>query len=80
MLTTKQQLLSAIDHAPIEDLESTLTFLNDRLNLRQSTDYPVQAVSILRQLAQANASTGIEDPVIWQKQMRSDRPLPERDS
>jgi hypothetical protein len=79
MLTIKQQLLSAIDHAPIEDLESTLTFLNSRLNLRQpKPDYPTRAVSVLRQLAQTNTVAGIEDPIAWQTEIRTDRPLPGR--
>jgi hypothetical protein len=80
MLTIKQRLLEAIDHASVEDLESTLTFLEDRLNLRQpASDYSTRAVSILQQLAQAKACAAIEDPIAWQQEMRSDRSLIGRD-
>jgi hypothetical protein len=80
MLTIKQQLLEAIDRAPIADLESTLTFLENRLALPQpDSNYPARAVSILKQLAQVNACATIEDPIAWQKEIRIDRPLPGRD-
>jgi hypothetical protein len=80
MLTIKQRLLEAIDHATIEDLESTLIFLESRLNWKQpASDYPTQAVSILQQLAQANACAEIADPIAWQQEVRSDRHLPGRD-
>jgi hypothetical protein len=81
MLTIKQRLLAAIDNAPIADLESTLTFLETRLNTKPpaTTDYSHRAVSILQQMAQANACTTIDDPIAWQNEMRIDRPLPGRD-
>ena len=80
MLTIKQRLLQAIELAPLEDLESTLTFLESRLNLQPPvSNYPAQAVSILQQLAQANAAAAITDPIVWQQATRSDRPLPGRD-
>jgi hypothetical protein len=80
MLTIKQRLLEAIDRAPIEELENTLAFLENRLTLQSSaTHNSTQAVSILNQLAQINACATIEDPIAWQKAIRSDRPLPGRD-
>jgi hypothetical protein len=80
MLTIKQRLLEAIDSAPIGDLESTLTFLETRLSAKPpAADYPRRAVSILQQLAQANACATIDDPVAWQQETRADRPLPGRD-
>ncbi len=80
MLTIKQRLLEAIDRAPTEHLESTLTFLENRLTAQPpDTDYPARAVSILNQLAQINACATIEDPIVWQKNIRTDRPLPGRD-
>jgi hypothetical protein len=73
MLTIKQRLLKAIDQAPIEDLESTLAFLESRLNLPQpDSDYPARAVRVLQQLAQANAVAAIADPIAWQQETRSD--------
>jgi hypothetical protein len=80
MLTIKQRLLKAIDQATLEDLESTLTFLESRLHLKQTdSDYPARAVSVLQQLAQVNACAEITDPIAWQQEMRSDRPIPGRD-
>jgi hypothetical protein len=80
MLTIKQQLLEAIDRAPIADLESTLTFLENRLTSQQpDTNYPTRAVAILNQLAQVNPCATIEDPIAWQNEIRIDRPLPGRD-
>jgi hypothetical protein len=79
MLTIKQRLLEAIDRAPIEELENTLAFLENRLTLQSpETHSSVKAVSILNQLAQINACAMIEDPIAWQKEIRSDRPLPGR--
>ena len=80
MSTIKQRLLDAIDRSPITELENTLIFLENRLILNQSDkDYPAKAVNILKQLAQLNACANIEDPIAWQTDLRTDRPLPGRD-
>jgi hypothetical protein len=80
MLTIKQRLLEAIDRAPIEELENTLAFLENRLTLQSpDSNYPARAVSILNQLAQIDACATIEDPIAWQREIRNDRPLPGRD-
>jgi hypothetical protein len=80
MSTIKQRLLEAIDRSPIAELENTLLFLENRLTLNQlHPDYPAKAVSILKQLAQINACVNIEDPIVWQTELRTDRPLPGRD-
>ena len=80
MSTIKQRLLDAIDRSPISELENTLIFLENRLILNQSDkDYPAKAVNILKQLAQLNACANIEDPIAWQSDLRTDRPLPGRD-
>jgi|GEM_PF-752252 hypothetical protein len=80
MSTIKQRLLDAIDRSPISELENTLIFLENRLILNQSDkDYPAKAVNILKQLAQLNACANIEDPIAWQTDLRTDRPLPGRD-
>lgn len=80
MLTIKQRLLEVIDRAPIEELESTLLFLENRLTRTQlERDYPTKAVSFLKQLADLNACATIEDPIAWQTELRTDRPLPGRD-
>ena len=80
MSTIKQRLLDAIDRSPIAELEHTLLFLENRLNLNQlPNDYPAKAVNILKQLAQNNACANIEDPIAWQTEQRTDRPLPGRD-
>jgi hypothetical protein len=80
MSTIKQRLLDAIDRSPISELENTLIFLENRLILNQSDkDYPAKAVNILKELAQLNASANIEDPIAWQSDLRTDRPLPGRD-
>jgi hypothetical protein len=77
MSTIKQRLLEAIDRSPIAELENTLLFLENRLTLNQlHPDYPAKAVSILKQLAQINACANIEDPIAWQTELRTDRPLP----
>jgi hypothetical protein len=77
MSTIKQRLLDAIDRSPVAELENTLLFLEDRLTLNQfQHDYPAKAVSILKQLAQNNACANIEDPIVWQTELRTDRPLP----
>ncbi len=80
MSTIKQRLLDAIDRSPIAELENTLIFLENRLTLNQpDKDYPTKAVNILKQLAQRNACVNIEDPITWQTELRTDRPLPGRD-
>lgn len=80
MSTIKQRLLDAIDRSPISELENTLIFLENRLILNQpDKDYPAKAVNILKQLAQLNACANIEDPIAWQSDLRTDRPLPGRD-
>ena len=80
MSTIKQRLLDAIDRSPIAELENTLIFLENRLTLNQpDKDYPAKAVNILKQLAQLNACANIEDPIAWQTDLRTDRPLPGRD-
>ena len=77
MSTIKQRLLDAIDRSPISELENTLIFLENRLTLnRLDKDYPEKAVNILKQLAQLNACANIEDPIAWQTDLRTDRPLP----
>lgn len=80
MSTIKQRLLDAIDRSPISELENTLIFLENRLILNQpDKDYPAKAVNILKQLAQLNACANIEEPIAWQTDLRTDRPLPGRD-
>ena len=80
MSTIKQRLLDAIARSPIAELENTLIFLENRLTLNQpDKDYPAKAVNILNQLAQLNACANIEDPIAWQTDLRTDRPLPGRD-
>ena len=80
MSTIKQRLLDAIDRSPISELENTLIFLENRLILNQpDKNYPAKAVNILKQLAQLNACANIEDPIAWQTDLRTDRPLPGRD-
>jgi hypothetical protein len=69
MLTIKQRLLEAIDRAPIEELEKTLAFLENRLTIQTAeTHSSAQAVSILSRLAQINDCATIEDPIAWQKE------------
>lgn len=80
MSTIKQRLLDAIDRSPIAELESTLLFLENRLTLnRLPNDYPEKTVNILKHLAKNNACANIEDPIAWQTEQRTDRPLPGRD-
>ena len=72
--------MDAIDRSPISELENTLIFLENRLILNQpDKNYPAKAVNILKQLAQLNACANIEDPIAWQTDLRTDRPLPGRD-
>ena len=72
-----QTTTSRGDRSPIAELENTLLFLENRLTLNQLyPDYPAKAVSILKQLAQNNACANIEDPIAWQKELRTDRLLP----
>ena len=39
-----------------------------------------QMADALSKLAESGAFSGIEDPSVWQREIRKDRPLPGRDS
>ena len=57
-----------------------VTILRDeRLSASPAPDAGEKMAAALERLAASQAVVSIEDPGAWQRQVRSDRPLPERD-
>jgi hypothetical protein len=57
-----------------------VTILHDqRLSASRSKDAGARMAAVLEKLAGSRATAAIEDPVLWQRQIRRDRPLPGRD-
>lgn len=51
-----------------------------QLPSRETSQNRQRIADLFRQLQDAQAFKEVEDPVAWQKELRQDRPLPERDS
>ena len=55
-------------------------FLDDIEQTTSNTQPGQQMAEVLEQLAQANAFMGIDDPATWEREIRHDRELPDRET
>jgi len=65
--------------SPREAISVHVTILNDQNASSKETDQGKRMVAALEKLAAMQALTEITDPVAWQREIRRDRALPDRD-
>jgi hypothetical protein len=67
------------DLAPEHPVAVHVTILDEAHQAPESSQLRHQMAAILEQLAQIHAFTDLADPAAWERDIRSDRILPERE-
>ncbi len=87
MSTLKQQILNDLELLPETMQAETLDFVQFLKTKLNRTQEPVPTppngatiAQILERLAERNTLSGITDPSAWQREIRKDRVLPEKDA
>jgi hypothetical protein len=70
----------APDHLVPEDAVAVYVTIPEKLVVPSAAEQGQRMAAALEQLAAVNALPDLTDPVAWEREIRQDRPLPDRET